>query len=59
LPHFYLYPSAFSLWQAHADGIYDQEVLMYEGSRVETGARADSTLEKLSSLKPVMAADCF
>jgi hypothetical protein len=57
LPHCYLSLSAFSLSQAHADGIYDQEVLMYEGSRVETGARADSTLEKLSSLKPVMAAD--
>ena len=43
-----------TLSQAHAEGIYDQEVLMYEGSRAETGARADSTLEKLSSLKPVM-----
>jgi len=38
--------------KAHADGIYDDEVLMYEGSRAETGARADSTIEKLSSLKP-------
>jgi hypothetical protein len=59
LPRCYLSLSAFSLSQAHADGIYDQEVLMYEGSRVETGARADSTLEKLSSFKPVMAADSF
>ena len=33
------------------------QVLMYEGSRAETGARADSTLEKLSSLKPVMTTD--
>jgi len=38
--------------KAHADGIYDEEVLMYEGSRAENGARADSTYEKLASLKP-------
>lgn len=37
--------------KAHADGIYDDEVLEYKGSRVETGVRGESTIEKLSSLK--------
>jgi len=38
--------------KAHADGIYDDEVISYEGSREELGCRGDSTIEKLSSLKP-------
>jgi acetyl-CoA acetyltransferase family protein len=38
--------------KAHADGIYDEEVLVYEGSRAENGARGDSSYEKLASLKP-------
>jgi len=38
--------------KAHADGIYDDEVISYEGSRAELGCRGDSTIEKLSSLKP-------
>jgi len=38
--------------KAHADGIFDEEVLEYNGSRAETGVRGESTLEKLSSLKP-------
>ena len=38
--------------KAHADGLYDEEVLEYNGSRVETGVRGESTIEKLSSLKP-------
>merc|ERR1719240_2611398 len=38
--------------KAHADGLYDDEVLEYKGSREETGVRGESTYEKLSSLKP-------
>jgi len=38
--------------KAHADGLYDDEVLTYNGSRAETGVRGESTMEKLSSLKP-------
>jgi acetyl-CoA acyltransferase len=38
--------------KAHADGLYDDEVLEYNGSRTETGVRGEATLEKLSSLKP-------
>jgi len=38
--------------KAHADGLFDDEVLEYNGSRAETGVRGESTLEKLSSLKP-------
>lgn len=38
--------------QAHANGIYDGEVVPYDGSREEAGVRGDSTLEKLSTLKP-------
>jgi len=38
--------------KAHADGLYDDEVLEYNGSRMETGVRGESTYEKLSSLKP-------
>jgi len=38
--------------KAHADGLYDDEILEYNGSRTETGVRGESTLEKLSSLKP-------
>merc|ERR550537_1971040 len=37
--------------KAHADGLYDEEVLEYNGSRAEEGVRGESTLEKLSSLK--------
>ena len=37
--------------KAHADGLYDDEVLEYQGSRTETGVRGESTIEKLSSLK--------
>ena len=38
--------------KAHADGLYDDEVLEYNGSRTETGVRGESTMEKLSSMKP-------
>ena len=38
--------------KAHADGLYDEEVLEYNGSRAEMGVRGEATLEKLSSLKP-------
>lgn len=38
--------------KAHADGLYDDEVLTYNGSRTETGVRGESSMEKLSSLKP-------
>ena len=37
--------------KAHADGLYDEEVLEYNGSRMETGVRGEATMEKLSSLK--------
>jgi acetyl-CoA acyltransferase len=38
--------------KAHADGLYDDEVMPYDGSREETGVRGESTYEKLSTLKP-------
>ena len=38
--------------KAHADGIFDDEILSYEGSIEETGVRGDSTYEKLATLKP-------
>merc|ERR1719197_1516977 len=37
--------------KAHADGLYDDEVLEYKGSRAETGIRGESTIDKLSTLK--------
>ena len=33
--------------KAHADGLYDDEVLAYEGSTAEGGVRGDSTIEKV------------
>ena len=38
--------------KAHADGLYDDEVIEYNGSRDESGIRGESTVEKLSTLKP-------
>lgn len=38
--------------KAHADGLYDEEVLEFNGSRSEEGVRGESTIEKMSSLKP-------
>jgi acetyl-CoA acyltransferase len=38
--------------KAHADGLYEDEVLSYNGSKAENGVRGESTLEKMSSLKP-------
>ena len=38
--------------KAHADGLYDEEVLEYNGKRTEEGVRGESSMEKLSSLKP-------
>ena len=37
--------------KAHADGIYDDEVVPYEGSRAENGIRADNKLDKMAGLK--------
>jgi len=38
--------------KAHADGMYDDEILPYHGNTIEQGIRGDTTLEKLSTLKP-------
>ena len=38
--------------KAHLDGLYADEVLAYQGSTMETGVRGESSMEKLSSLKP-------
>mmetsp|Transcript_13434 Transcript_13434/g.15334 ORF Transcript_13434/g.15334 Transcript_13434/m.15334 type:complete len:449 (+) Transcript_13434:94-1440(+) len=38
--------------KAHAEGMYDQEIIAVNGSTEENGIRGESTLEKLSSLKP-------
>mmetsp|Transcript_14254 Transcript_14254/g.17632 ORF Transcript_14254/g.17632 Transcript_14254/m.17632 type:complete len:447 (+) Transcript_14254:81-1421(+) len=38
--------------KAHAEGVYDQEIIAVNGSTEENGIRADSSLEKLASLKP-------
>ncbi|CAM9413776.1 unnamed protein product [Ectocarpus sp. 12 AP-2014] len=38
--------------KAHADGIYDQEIIPVDGSTEENGVKGESTLEKLGSLKP-------
>ncbi|CAM9251746.1 unnamed protein product [Ectocarpus sp. 4 AP-2014] len=38
--------------KAHADGIYDQEIIPVDGSTDENGVKGESTLEKLGSLKP-------
>lgn len=37
---------------AHAAGIYDDEVLPFEGATAEHGVRGDSTAEKMASLRP-------
>jgi len=37
--------------KAHEDGHYDDDVLPFNGSRTENGIRADSNIEKLSTLK--------
>lgn len=38
--------------KAHAEGKYKGEIIPYKGSTVENGINADSTLEKISKLKP-------
>ena len=38
--------------KAHADGIYDDEIVPFEGSTLEHGVRGDSQLEKMASLRP-------
>lgn len=38
--------------KAHSDGWYDGEVIPYKGSTEENGIKADSTVEKVSKLKP-------
>ena len=38
--------------KAHADGLYEDEIIPFEGSIAETGIRGDAKLEKLASLKP-------
>jgi acetyl-CoA acyltransferase len=38
--------------KAHAAGLYKDEIVPYRGVIEENGIKADSTLEKLSSLKP-------
>lgn len=38
--------------KAHAEGLLDDEIIPFNGSREDNGVRGDSTIEKLSSLKP-------
>lgn len=38
--------------KAHADGKYTNEIFPVAGSTVENGIKGDTTLEKMSSLKP-------
>lgn len=38
--------------KAHADGMYLDEIVPVNGSSVENGIKADSTVEKVSKLKP-------
>lgn len=38
--------------KAHADGFYEEEIIPYKGSREENGIKGDSSVEKVSKLKP-------
>jgi len=38
--------------KAHEAGIYDDEIIPFNGSIAETGIRGEATMEKMSSLKP-------
>merc|ERR1719263_720005 len=38
--------------KAHADGLYEDEIVSVDGSKAENGIRGESTYEKLASLKP-------
>lgn len=38
--------------KAHADGFYKEEITPYKGSTEENGIKGDSTVEKVSKLKP-------
>ena len=38
--------------KAHAEGLYEDEIIPYEGSTVESGIRGEATYEKMASLKP-------
>jgi len=38
--------------KAHADGIYEQEIIAVDGNVGEGGVRGDATYEKMASLKP-------
>ena len=38
--------------KAHAEGLYDDEIVPVDGSSVENGIKGDSTIEKVSKLKP-------
>ena len=38
--------------KAHADGLYDEEIVPVNGSSVENGIKGDSSMEKVSKLKP-------
>lgn len=38
--------------KAHADGFYKNEVIPYKGSTTENGIKGESTVEKVSKLKP-------
>jgi acetyl-CoA acyltransferase len=38
--------------KAHADGLYDDEMIAVDGSVVENGIKGDSTYEKVAKLKP-------
>ena len=38
--------------KAHADGLYEDEIVPVDGSSVENGIKGDSTIEKVGKLKP-------
>jgi acetyl-CoA acyltransferase len=38
--------------KAHADGLYEDEIVPVNGNKTENGIKGDSTVEKLSALKP-------
>jgi len=44
--------SHYNAAKAHEAGLYEDELIPFEGSTAETGIRGEATMEKLSSLKP-------
>jgi acetyl-CoA acyltransferase len=43
--------------KAHAEGLYDDEIIPVDGSSVENGIKADTTYDKVAKLKPAFMAN--